>query len=81
MLANNVVHGDLSAYNILYWQGDIRIIDFPQAVNPYKNPNAYRIFERDVERICQYLRAVWHRHAAGAAGARPVEAGAWRRAF
>lgn len=53
MLANNVVHGDLSAYNILYWQGDIRIIDFPQAVNPYKNPNAYRIFERDVERICQ----------------------------
>jgi RIO kinase 1 len=55
MLANNVVHGDLSAYNILYWQGDIRIIDFPQAVNPYKNPNAYRIFERDVERICQYF--------------------------
>ena len=55
MLANNVVHGDLSAYNILYWQGDIRIIDFPQAVNPYKNPNAYRIFERDVERICRYF--------------------------
>jgi RIO kinase 1 len=55
MLQNNVVHGDLSAYNILYWGGDIRIIDFPQAVNPYKNPNAYRIFARDVERICQYF--------------------------
>lgn len=55
MLKHNVVHGDLSAYNILYWQGDIRIIDFPQAVNPYKNPHAFRIFARDVERICEYF--------------------------
>lgn len=55
MLKHNVVHGDLSAYNILYWQGDIRIIDFPQAVNPYKNPHAYRIFARDVERVCEYF--------------------------
>ncbi len=55
MLKHNVIHGDLSAYNIMYWQGDIRIIDFPQAVNPYKNPHAYKLFARDVERVCQYF--------------------------
>jgi RIO kinase 1 len=55
MLKHNVIHGDLSAYNIMYWQGDIRIIDFPQATNPYRNPHAYKFFARDVERVCQYF--------------------------
>jgi RIO kinase 1 len=55
MLSKNVIHGDLSAYNIMYWDGQIRIIDFPQAVNPYRNPKAYTIFARDVERICEYF--------------------------
>ena len=32
MLQHNCVHADLSAFNILYWDGDIRIIDLPQAV-------------------------------------------------
>jgi RIO kinase 1 len=55
MLAHHRVHGDLSAYNVLYWQGDIRIIDFPQAVDPWQNPDAFTIFERDVRRLCQYF--------------------------
>jgi len=55
MLAHQRVHGDFSAYNILYWQGEITLIDFPQAVNPLENPNAYRIFQRDVARICEYF--------------------------
>ncbi|MBI5031124.1 MAG: hypothetical protein HZB51_11395 [Chloroflexi bacterium] len=55
MLAHNVVHADLSAFNILYWDGDIRIIDLPQAVNPYVNPKAFQMFERDVTRVCQYF--------------------------
>jgi len=55
MLKHNVIHGDLSAYNIMYGQGDIRIIDFPQATNPYRNPHAYKFFARDVERVCQYF--------------------------
>ena len=29
------IHGDLSAFNILYWNGAITIIDFPQAVDPF----------------------------------------------
>ncbi|HEX7586888.1 MAG TPA: RIO1 family regulatory kinase/ATPase [Anaerolineae bacterium] len=55
MLEYGCVHADLSAYNILYWRGDIRIIDLPQAVDPYKNPNAFQLFERDVARVCQYF--------------------------
>ncbi len=56
MLNHNMVHADLSAYNILYWDGEITLIDFPQAIDPLINQNAYRIFERDVTRICDYFR-------------------------
>src|SRR5437773_2782739 len=34
MLSQDVVHGDLSAFNVLYWEGKATIIDFPQAVSP-----------------------------------------------
>jgi RIO kinase 1 len=55
LLANQRIHGDLSAYNILYWDGDISLIDFPQVVQPESNPAAWTIFSRDVNRICQYF--------------------------
>ena len=38
MLSHGRIHGDLSAYNILYWGGDITLIDFPQVVLPESNP-------------------------------------------
>lgn len=57
MLNNNRVHADLSAYNILYWDGGITLIDFPQAINPEENHNAWRIFQRDVLRVCEYFSA------------------------
>lgn len=55
MLSLQRVHGDLSAYNVLYWEGDITLIDFPQAIHPEENRNAYTIFERDVTRTCEYF--------------------------
>jgi RIO kinase 1 len=55
MLTYQRVHGDLSAFNILYWEGEIALIDFPQAINPDCNPNAYLIFQRDVRRVCEYF--------------------------
>jgi len=55
MLAHNCIHADLSAYNILYWDGAITLIDFPQVVSPDGNPLAWRIFERDVTRVCEYF--------------------------
>ncbi|HET8842490.1 MAG TPA: RIO1 family regulatory kinase/ATPase [Ktedonobacteraceae bacterium] len=54
-LAHNYVHGDLSAYNILYWQGQAKIIDFPQAVDPRFNSNAFSLLTRDIENVCQYM--------------------------
>lgn len=57
LLENERIHGDLSAYNILYWDGDITLIDFPQVVNPEANPSAWMIFQRDVTRVCQYFHA------------------------
>jgi RIO kinase 1 len=55
LLANGFIHGDLSAYNILYWEGDITLIDFPQVVSPTGNRNAFAIFSRDVARLCEYF--------------------------
>ena len=55
MLAQGVIHGDLSAYNILYWEGTITLIDFPQVSFVATNRNARAIFERDVTRMCEYF--------------------------
>jgi RIO kinase 1 len=81
MLAQHVVHGDLSAYNVLYWEGRVRIIDFPQMVDPRQNREAFAIFRRDVERICGYFarygvvsqpaqlaRDLWQKHVRPASG-------------
>lgn len=57
LLRNQRIHGDLSAYNILYWEGRITLIDFPQVISPRTNQHAYRIFGRDVRRICDYFKA------------------------
>jgi RIO kinase 1 len=50
-----LVHGDLSAYNVLYWQGKITLIDFPQVTLTESNSNAWRILRRDVRRVCEYF--------------------------
>lgn len=42
-------------HNVLYWEGQVRIIDFPQAVDPLYNPSAYQFFRRDIQRLCQYF--------------------------
>jgi len=47
------VHGDLSAYNMLYWDGAITIIDFAQAVDPRYNPAVGDLLARDIARVCQ----------------------------
>ncbi len=79
MLALGLIHGDLSAYNILYWQGAITLIDFPQVTRIGGNPHAYRILERDLVRLCEYFTAqgvrcdaaalladLWYRYGSGA---------------
>jgi RIO kinase 1 len=55
LLEGGLVHGDLSAYNILYWEGNIALIDFPQAVPVRDNRNSFALFERDMTRLCEYF--------------------------
>jgi RIO kinase 1 len=55
MLFRDVVHGDLSPFNVLVWDGRITVIDLPQAVDPKKNRHAEALLRRDVERICAHF--------------------------
>ncbi|HEY7659574.1 MAG TPA: RIO1 family regulatory kinase/ATPase [Actinomycetota bacterium] len=55
MLYRNVIHGDLSAYNALVWEGRVTVIDFPQAIDPRKNRHARALLDRDVKRICDHF--------------------------
>jgi RIO kinase 1 len=74
MLACDCVHADLSAYNILYWEGRITIIDFPQAVDPRVNRHAEALLLRDVTRVGQFFGR--HGVKADAAG---IAADLWSR--
>jgi RIO kinase 1 len=55
MIENDVVHGDFSAYNILYDGSVHRVIDVPQAVDPRVTPDAYNLFQRDLINIEKYF--------------------------
>jgi RIO kinase 1 len=54
-LGCDCIHGDLSAYNILYQPGKITIIDFAQAVDPRYNLEVYPLLLRDIARVCRYF--------------------------
>jgi RIO kinase 1 len=57
MLACDLVHGDLSPYNVLLaWNGPT-VIDFPQVVGAAHNSQAERFFERDLETIHRFFVA------------------------
>lgn len=54
-LRHHLVHGDLSPYNLLYWEGRIVAIDFPQALDARVNPSARELLGRDLENVCGYF--------------------------
>jgi RIO kinase 1 len=54
-LRQNIVHGDLSPFNILYCRGRAVIIDFPQAVDPRMAPAAKKLLDRDVRNVARYF--------------------------
>ena len=54
-LTKHRVHADLSAYNILYWRRRAVIIDFPQAVDPRYNDDAFDLLVRDLENLNAYF--------------------------
>lgn len=66
-LAHDVVHGDLSEYNVLVWEGRPVVIDFPQAVDPRFNRSARALLERDLRNLARYferheVELDWRRH-------------------
>jgi len=54
-LASNVVHGDLSPYNILFSNGCAVIIDLPQAIDPRQNRLALELLERDIRNVYDFF--------------------------
>jgi RIO kinase 1 len=50
------VHGDYSAFNILWHNEKAVIIDFPQVIEFENNPNADAFLERDVRSLCKSFR-------------------------
>lgn len=47
------VHGDYSTYNLLWWEDQVIMIDFPQVVLREENPAFDALLERDVRSLCQ----------------------------
>jgi RIO kinase 1 len=55
MVGCGVVHGDLSPYNILWDDGRVVIIDFPQSVDPIAHPEGLALLERDVANVATWF--------------------------
>jgi RIO kinase 1 len=55
------VHADLSAYNLLWWEDEVWLIDFPQAVDVTTNPHALDYLHRDLSNVARWFA----RHGAG----------------
>jgi RIO kinase 1 len=55
MLCCDLIHGDLSPYNVLVgWNGPV-VIDFPQVVGAAHNSQAERFFLRDLENLRRFF--------------------------
>ncbi|QQR93196.1 hypothetical protein IPJ91_01910 [bacterium] len=50
-----IVHADLSEYNILWWNNEPYIIDFPQALDKKTNPNVNEVLDRDLRNITNFF--------------------------
>ncbi len=50
-----IVHADLSAFNLLWWDGRLSVIDFPQAVDLALNPHGLDLLQRDLENVATWF--------------------------
>ena len=51
LTAAGLVHADLSAYNLLWWEGRLVVIDLPQAVEFTTNTDAFDLLHRDLANV------------------------------
>ncbi|MGH2899198.1 MAG: RIO1 family regulatory kinase/ATPase, partial [Solirubrobacteraceae bacterium] len=79
LLDCHLVHGDLSAYNVLWWAERPWIIDVPQSIDLHASRNGYAHLRRDVENLERYFaryglsagnfaETAWHRYQRGQLG-------------
>jgi RIO kinase 1 len=55
MISADRVHGDLSAYNVLWWRERPVLIDFSQTVDTIVHPAAHDLLVRDIESLGAYF--------------------------
>jgi RIO kinase 1 len=48
-------HGDMSAYNVLVWRGQLYIIDVPQLVDVVANPRGGHFLDRDATNVGRWF--------------------------
>jgi RIO kinase 1 len=58
MLQCDVIHGDLSPYNVLLGRHGAVVIDFPQVVGAAHNSQAESFFQRDLENLRRFFAAI-----------------------
>jgi RIO kinase 1 len=74
MLHCDVIHGDLSPYNVLLGRHGAVVIDFPQVVGAAHNSQAESFFQRDLENLRRFFAAIDPSLQASANDAREI----WR---
>jgi RIO kinase 1 len=78
LLGYSRIHADLSAFNVLYSEGRISIIDFAQSVDARTGRDVYPLLVRDIDRIAGFFvrfgvrsdatriaESMWARHLNG----------------
>jgi len=55
-LANGIVHGDFSAFNVLWWHEKPYAIDFPQAIDVRESKRVPELLRRDVKNVLDYFK-------------------------
>lgn len=55
LTSEGLVHGDLSAYNLLWWHGRLWFIDFPQTIDLAANLQGLEFLHRDVANVCTWF--------------------------
>ncbi|MFZ6022467.1 MAG: RIO1 family regulatory kinase/ATPase [Patescibacteria group bacterium] len=55
-LANGIIHGDLSAFNILWWNDRPIVIDFPQAIDVRESKRVPELLKRDIKNVLSYFK-------------------------
>ncbi len=56
LMREGLAHGDLSAYNVLWWEGRLWFIDSPQAVDIAANLAGLDFVHRDVVNVCRWFQ-------------------------